>query len=264
MTATHFRGSDGEIKIDGNIVTVVEFNVDITTSVIASPRVGKVADKKYAGKQDVVGAVTQVLVTSDLLSKVIGDSDSMTTSTLETLLTVTDISANAWSEIAIGSDPSNPTSVKCTLTAGDASANAGSIIIRGTNTSNAIVTEVIDFIAMDYGDPAQVLYGSQNFKTTDYVDISENLQPTPSSVSNTLKIEGIAGTKTMSPGNATIFDISGKVEDSNNNHATITCNNCFFTGGNFPIGDSNTLVSCDLPFVVQDADEDVTLVWTST
>ena len=264
MTATHFRGSDGEIKIDGSVVTVVDFSVDITTSVIASPRVGKVADKKYAGKQDITGTITQVLVTPDLLSYVIGDSDSLTTSTAEDLLAATDVSANAWSEIAITSDPTDPTSVKCTLTAGDASANAGSIIIRGTNSSDDIVTEVIDFAAMEYGDAAQVIYGSQNFKTTDYVDVSANLQPTPSSVSNTLKIEGITGTKTMSPGNATIFDIIGKVEDSNSNHATITCNNCFFTSGNFPIGDSNTLVSCDLPFVVQDADDDVTLVWTST
>ncbi len=194
----------------------------------------------------------------------IGDSDTLTTSTLETLRDTIDIQADAWSEIAITTDPTDPTTVKCTLTAGDASANEGSIIIRGTNTSDAIVTEVITFAAMEYGDPAQVLYGSQNFKTTDYVDISGNLQPTPTAVANTLKIEGIAGEKTMSPGNATIFDIIGKVEDSNSNHATITCNNCFFTAGNFPIGDSNTLVSCDLPFVVQDADVDVTLNWTST
>ncbi len=264
MTATHFRGSDGQIKIDGSVVTVVEFNIDITTNVIASPRVGKVADKKYAGKQDITGTITQVLITPDLLSYVIGDSDSLTTSSLETLLAATDISANAWSEIAITSDPSNPTSVKCTLTASDANTTAGSIIIRGTNSSDQIVTEVIDFTAMTYGDPAQVKYGSQVFKTTDYVDISENLQPTPSSVSSTLKFEGITGTKTMTPGNATIFDIIGKVEDANNNYAQLTCNNCFFTAGNFPIGDSDTLVSCDLPFVVQDADDDVTLVWTST
>ena len=264
MTATHFRGSDGEIKIDGNVVTVVEFNVDITTSVIASPRVGKVADKKYAGKQDITGSITQVLVTPDLLSKVIGDSDSLTTSTLETLLTAEDLSGNAWTEYAIGSDPSNPTSVKCTLTVGtDDDITAGSIVIRGTNSSDQIVTEVIDFAAMAVGDAAQVKYGSQQFETTDYVDVSGNLHDDAATYP-TLKIEGITGTKTMTPGNATIFDIIGKVEDSNNNYAQLTCNNCFFTAGNFPIVDSNTLVSCDLPFVVQDADEDVTLVWTST
>ncbi len=113
------------------------------------------------------------------------------------------------------------------------------------------------------GDPAQVVYGSQVFDTTDWVDIEAALgeagTPDP-----TLKIEGITGTKTMTPGNATLFDIIGKVEDDNNNYAQMTCNNCFFTGGNFPIGDSDTLVACSLPFVIRDADSDVSLVWTST
>ena len=264
MTATHFTGKHGEVQVGGNVVTVVEFNLDITTNVINDPRVGKKADKKYPGKQEYSGTITQTLITPVLLSYVIGDSNSSTTSTLETLLAVTDVSANAWSELAITSDPTAATSVKCTLTAGDASANAGSVVIRGTNSSDQIVTEVLDFATMAYGDAAQVIYGSQAFKTTDYIDVSGNLQPTPSSVSNTLKIEGIADTKTMSPGDPTYFDIIVKVEDANNNYVQATLSNCFFTGGNFPVGDSDTLVACVLPFVVHDADSDVSLVWTST
>jgi len=264
MTATHFTGSDGAITVGSDAVTVVDFSIDIDRSVIASGRVGKVSDKKYPGKLNITGAISQVLVTPELLSYVLGDSNSLTTSTLEELLGATDVSANAWSEVAITTDPAAATSLKVTLTAGDASANAGSIVVRGTNSSGSIITEVIDFDAMDYGDPAQVKYGSVVFATSDYVDVSANLQPTPSSISNTLKIEGITGTKTMVPGDATLFNIVGKVEDADSNYAQITANNCFFSAGNFPIGDSDTLVECNLPFVIQDPDEDLTLVWTST
>ncbi len=68
----------------------------------------------------------------------------------------------------------------------------------------------------------------------------------------------------MSPGDPTYFDIIVKVEDANNNYVQATLSNCFFTGGNFPVGDSDTLVRCDLPFVVQDADEGFELIWTAT
>lgn len=264
MTATHFTGSDGEVKIDGNVVTVVTVDFDVTRSVIASPQVGKVSDKNYPGKLGVTGTITQTLVTPELLSYVMGDSNTLTTSTAEDLLAASDVSANAWSEYAITNDPTNPTSVKCTLTVGDGNAAAGAIVIRGTDSSDAVVTEVLDFAAMTDGDPAQVIYGSQQFTTTDYVDVSGNLQPSTGPVYNTLYIEGITGTKTMSPGDATIFDLIVKVEDANSNQVTKTLNNCFFTGGNFPVGDSGTLVDCNLPFVAQDPDTDWTLSWTST
>lgn len=264
MTATHFTGSDGAVTIGGNAVTVVNFSIDVDRSVIASPRVGKTSDTNYAGKLGITGTISQVLVTAELLSYVMGDSNSLTTSSAETLLAAADVSANAWSEYAITSDPTNPTSVKCTLTVGDGNATAGSIVIRGTDSADAIVTEVLDFAAMTDGDAAQVIYGSQQFKTSDHVDVSGNLQPSTGPVYNTLKIEGITGTKTMTPGEATLFDIVGKVEDADSNYAQITANNCFFTAGNFPIGDSDTLVECDLPFVITDPDDDLTLVWTST
>lgn len=262
MTATHFRGSDGEIKIDGNVVTMVNYEITVETNVIASPRIGKVADMNYAGKQAISGTVEQVLITGDLLAMVIGDSNTQTESTLENLLAAYDMDAGAREEVAITSDPTDPTSVKITMTAGSVSTAAGSIVIHGTDNSDGYVTEVINLIAMVSGDPAQVVYGSQVFKTTDWVDIEAALgeagTPDP-----TLKIDGITGVKTMTPGNATIFDIIGKVEDDNGNYFQMTCNNCFFTAGNFPIGDSDTLVACSLPFVVHDADSDVSLSWTS-
>ena len=68
MTATHFTGKHGEVKIDNNTVTIVEFNLDVTTNVINDPRIGKKADKKYPGKQEYSGTVTQTLITPDLLS----------------------------------------------------------------------------------------------------------------------------------------------------------------------------------------------------
>lgn len=262
MTATHFRGSDGEIQIEGNVVTMVNYEIAIDTSVIASPRIGKVADMNYAGKQAITGTVEQVLITGDLLSMVIGDSNTLTTSTSEVLLAAYDMDTGAREEVAITSDPTNPTSVKVTMTAGSIATASGSVVIHGTNVSDGYVTEVITLAAMDPGDPSQVLYGSQVFKTTDYLDIEAALgvagTPDP-----TIKLDGITGTKTMTPGNATIFDIIGKVEDDNGNYFQMTCNNCFFTAGNFPIGDSDTLVACSLPFVVHDADSDVSLVWTS-
>ena len=266
MVATHFTGKDGEVKVDGNVITVVDFNVDVAVDVITSPRVGKVSDKNYPGKKHVSGSISQVVVTPELLSYVLGDSDTLTTSSLETLLAETDISGNTRQELSITSDPTNPTSVKVTLQVGDENSTAGSIVIHGKDSSAAYVAEVINFDAMTVGDPAQVKYGSQQFADTDYVDISANLQhgTGPDTSANRITIEGITGTKTMTPGTSTYFDIIGKVIDPDDNYAQVTLNNCFFTAGNFPIGDSNTLVQCDLPFIVQDPDEDVTLVWTST
>ncbi len=262
MVATHYRGSNGEIKIEGNVVTMVNYEITVETNVIASPRIGKVADMNYAGKQSITGTVEQVLITGDLLSMVIGDSNTLTESTAENLLVTYDMDAGAREEAPIDNNPTDPTSVKVTMTAGSVSTTAGSIVIHGTNNSDDYVTEVINLAAMDSGDPSQVVYGSQVFKTTEYVDIEAALgvagSPDP-----TLTIDGITGVKTMTPGNATIFDIIGKVEDDNGNYFQMTCNDCFFTAGNFPIGDSDTLVACSLPFVVHDADSDVSLSWTS-
>ena len=263
MTATHYRGSNGEIRIDGNVVTMVNYEVTVETNVIASPRIGKVADMNYAGKQSITGTVEQVLMTGDLLAMSIGDSNTQTESTSENLLVTYDMDAGAREEPPIDNDPTDPTSTKVTMTAGSLSTTAGSIVIHGTDISDDYTTEVIDLAAMDSGDPAQVVYGSQVFKTTDYVDIEAALgvagSPDP-----TLTIDGITGVKTMTPGNVTIFDIIGKVEDDNGNYFQLTCNDCFFIGGNFPIGDSDTLVACTMPFVVHDADSDVSLSWTST
>lgn len=261
MTATHFRGSDGEIKIDGSIVTMVEFNVDIENSVIASPRIGKVADMNYPGKTSITGSVTQVLRTPELLSYVIGDT--ATSSSTESLLTAYDMDDGAREEVAITNNPTNPTNVKVTMTAGTNPTAEGSVVIHGTNSSGDYITEVITLAAMTLGDPSQIINGSQVFTTTEWLDIEAALGVT-GATDPTIKLDGITGNKQMTPGDPTIFSIIGKVEDSSGNFATMTCNNCFFTSGNFPIGDSNTLVACDLPFVVQDADVDVTLDWSAT
>ena len=263
MVATHYRGSDGEIRIDTHVVTMVNYEITVETNVIASPRIGKVADMNYAGKQAISGTVEQVLITGDLLAMVIGDSNTQTESTAETLLGAYDMNTGAREETSITTDPTDPTSIKATMTAGDNATTAGSIVIHGTDVSGGYVTEVINFDAMDPGDPIQVKYGSQMFDTTDWLDMEAALGVAGAVLDPTMKIEGIIGVKTMTPGNATIFDIIGKVEDDNGNYFQMTCNNCFFTAGNFPIGDSDTLVACSLPFVVHDADSDVSISWTS-
>lgn len=264
MAATHFLGSDGEIKINGNVKSqVTDFVVDISVDTIASARVGQKSDKQYPGKVGISGSINEVLITAELLSFVVGDNNTLTTSSAEVLLAATDLDAAAREELPVTSDPTNPTSVKATLTVGDAVTTAGSIVIHGTDVNDDYVTEVIDFAAMAVGDPAQVVYGTQQFKTSDYVDIEAALESGTTTYS-TIKLEGITGTKTMTPGDATLFTIIGKVVDADNNYAQITLNNCFFTSGNFPIGDANTLVACDLPFVCQNPDSDMSLVWTST
>ncbi len=258
---THYTGSDGEIKIDTVATTLVDFSIDMTVGVINSPKIGKRSDMKYAGKFDVTGTITQVLVTGDLMAKLIGADADITTSSLESLLAAFDLDAAAREETTITNDPTNPTSVKATLTVGDAVTTAGSIVIHGTDSSDAYVTEVITFDAMAVGDPAQVLYGSQAFKTTDFVDIEAALESGAVTYS-TIKLDGVSGTKTITPGEPTLFNIIGKVTDGTS-YYQMTANNCFFTGGTFPIGDAETLVQTDLPFVMQDPDTDLTLVWTS-
>lgn len=265
MTATHFLGSDGIITVAGDVKAgITDFSIDISVDTIASARVGQKSDKQYPGKVGITGTLNEVLITPELLSFVVGDSNTLTTSSAEALLTATDLDAAAREELTITPNPTDPTSVKVTLTVGDAVTTAGSVVVHGTDVSGNYVTEVIDFAAMAVGDPAQVVYGSQQFNTTTFVDVEAALESgTPGNYS-TLKIDGITGVKTMTPGDATLFTIIGKVIDPDSNYAQITLDNCFFTSGNFPIGDANTLVACDLPFICQDPDSDMSLVWTST
>ena len=261
MAATHFTGKDGEVKIDSVTTTLVNFSIDISVGVIASGRIGKVSDKKYPGKKDITGTITQVLITGDLLAKLIGNT---TTSIPETLLATTDLDAGVREELSITNNPNNPTSVQYTLTVGDVNTLAGSMVIHGTDASDNYVTEVIDFAAMTSGSASQVKLGSQVFKTTDFIDIEANLEKGTAGNYSTVTLDGITGVKTVTPGTSTLFDIIGKVVDDDGNYFQMTACNCFFTGGNFPIADAETLVQTDLPFVIQDPDADLTLVWTST
>lgn len=261
----HYTGKDGVISIDGTPTTLVNFNLDISVGVITSGQIGQVSDISYPGKKAVSGSITQVLVTGDLMAMMMGADADITTSTLETLLAATDISGNTRQEIAVTSDPSNPTSVKVALTVGNEASTAGSIVIHGTDSAGEYVAEVIDFAAMSVGDGTQVKYGTQAFAETNYVDVSGNLQQgtAPSPDCNTLKIEGVTGTKSIVLGTSEHFTIIGKVEDANGKSFQMTAVDCFFTGGSFPIGDAEALVQTDLPFVMKNPNTGLTLVWTS-
>jgi len=256
---THYTGSDGEIQIGGTPTTLVNFNIDVSVGVINSARIGKVSDMKYAGKKNVSGTITQVLVTGDLLAMLLGGTP--VESTLETLLAATSLTGSR-AEETITTSPANPTTVTATLTVGDDDSAAGSIVIHGTDASDVYVTEVLPFTAMLSTDAPQVVRGTQAFKTTDFVDIEADLDGYVA-VHSTLGLQGVAGTKTVQPGTSTLFNIIGKVEDANGKSFQMTANNCFFTAGSFPIGDAETLVETDLPFVMRDADNDLTLVWSS-
>ena len=269
MAATHYTGKDGIIKIDTVDTTLVDFSIDIAVGVIASGRIGKVSDKKYPGKKDITGKITQVLITGDLLAKLIGDTSTITEATVTSLLAATDLDGTGREELPVTNDPVEgtpavPTSVRYILAVGTgAGTDAGSVVLHGTDANDNYVTEVIDFDAMEVGDAAQVKNGTQVFKTTDYIDIEAALE-TGLSTYSTIKLDGVAGTKSITPGTSTMFSIVGKVVDSDDNYFQMTANHCFFTGGNFPIADAETLVQTDLPFVIQDPDSDVTLVWTAT
>ena len=261
--ATHYTGKDGLITIGGVETTLVDFSIDIAVGVIASGRIGKVSDKKYPGKKDITGKITQVLITGDLLAKLIGNTDDITESGSTELLAETTLTgAGSRETIDVTNDPATdkPTSVKYTLTVGNVATTAGSVVLHGTDANDNYVTEVIDFDAMEVGDAAQVKNGTQVFKTTDYLDVEAALET--GSTQGTIKLDGNAGVQTLTPGTSTLFDIIGKVTDGTN-YFQITANNCFFTGGNFPIADAETLVQTDLPFVIQDPDSDVTLEWLS-
>ena len=260
---THYTGSDGEIQIGGTPTTLVDFSIDMAVGVINSAAIGKRSDMKYAGKFDVTGTITQVLITGDLMAMMIGDTSGITTSSLESLLAATELlEASARHEIAITSDPTAATSVKATLTVGTVNTTAGSIVIHGTDASDIYVTEVLNFDAMTAGDAAQIVYGTQAFKTTDFVDVEAALAKGITTTCSELTLQGVSGTKTITPGEPTLFNIIGKVTDGTSSYQ-MTANNCFFTGGTFPIGDAETLVQTDLPFVMQDPDTDLTLVWSS-
>lgn len=258
---SHYTGSDGVVTIDTVEVSLVNYNIDVGVGVINSPRIGKVSDMKYAGKKDITGTITQVLITGDLMAKLMGGT--IATSSLEVLLAATDLDAGAREEVAITTDPTDPTSVVVTLTVGDVATEAGSIVIHGTDASGKYLPEVITFAAMTTTQAPQVINGTAAFKTTDYVTVEAGLEKGTAGNYSTLKIDGVAGSKSVQPGSSVLFDIVGKVEDANGKYYQLTANNCFFTGGSFPIGDSETLVQTDLPFVMRDADVDLTLVWTA-
>lgn len=264
---THYTGKDGEIKIDGVVTTLVNFNVDMSVGVIDSSRIGKRSPMKYAGKLDFTGTITEVLVTGDLMARMIGATTDITTSSTAVILAATDMSDNTRTTISTGPDvSSNPTSARLTFTSCNTSNNAaGSITLQGKDASGGWVSEVFDFAAMAAGDANQVKYGSQVFAEVIYADVSANLrQGTSATDKNTLSIDWVSGTKTITPGTTELFDIVGKVQDVNGKYFQLTLTNCFFTGASLPVSDSETLVQTDLPFVVQDADEDVVLVWSSS
>ena len=137
------------------------------------------------------------------------------------------------------------------------------MVVQGTDASGGWATEVFNFDAMIVGDAAQVKYGSQIFASVEYVDVSGNLCQGVTTEATTVKADWVGGTKTITPGNTPSFDIVGKVEGANGKYFQMTLTNCFFTGAGFPISDSETLVQTDLPFVVQDPDVDVVLVWSA-
>ena len=261
---THYTGTDGVITIGGVATTLVNFNVDMSVGVIESPRIGKKSAMKYPGKLDFSGTVTQVVVTGDLMARVIGTDQTESSAALFHGPDDLD-SQGVHEQITVGPDTSaNPTSVKLTLAASDTSANdAGSMVVQGTDASGAWVSEVFEFDAMDALAATQVKYGSQIFASVHYIDVSGNLSQGVGTAATSLAAYWVGGTKTITPGNTPSFDIVGKVEDANGKYFQMTLTNCFFTGAGFPISDSETLVQTDLPFVVQDPDVDVVLVWSA-
>ena len=257
----HYTGENGQIKIDGVTKTLATFSMDVRTDVVPSKQIGEHCDQSFPGKKHVTGAFEEVLVTGDNFAMLVGDTGDITTSSLETLLNTVNLDAAAREEMLITTDPTDPTSVKAALNVGDALTTAGSIVIHGTDSNDNYVVEVLDFAAMAVGDGAQTVFGSQIFKTTDFVDIEAALESGSASYS-TLKLEGVDGTKTLTLGESTYFDLVGKVVDTAGKYWQLTAPDCFLTGGTFPVGDKNTIVKSTLPFIMKNP-KHFELEWTS-
>ena len=258
----HYTGSNGIISIDTVVQTIAKFSVDVKTDVVVDYQIGEENDRNYPGKKHVTGMIEETLTTGDNFAMLLGDTSSIATSSLETLLAATNLDAAAREELPVTSDPTSPTSVKCTLGVGDAVTTAGSIVIHGTDSNDNDVTEVISFDAMAVGDSDQVVQATQIFKTTDFVTIAAALESGAASYS-TIKLEGVDGVKTITLGESTYFDLVGKVEDINGKYWQISLTDCWLTAGTFPIGDKNAIVKTALPFTVKNAGT-TQLAWTAT
>ena len=70
-------------------------------------------------------------------------------------------------------------------------------------------------------------------------------------------------TASVTVGAGTKFNFVGKVETSDSsNNVTITANNCFFTDGDFTIGDADGIIENGMSFVMEDEDTDLTIAQT--
>jgi len=258
----HYTGSNGVISIDSVPQTIAKFSIDVKTDVVVDYQIGDECDRSYPGKKHVTGLIEETLITGDNFAKLVGDTSTIATSSLETLLDTFNLDAGAREETTITDDPADPTTVKCTLNVGDAVTTAGAIVIHGTDSNDNYAVEVVDFAAMSVGDAAQVVQATQIFKTTDHVTIEAALESGSSSYS-TIKLEGVDGVKTITLGESTYFDLIGKVEDSDGKYIQISLEDCWLTAGTFPIGDKNSIVKTALPFIVKNPGT-LDLAWTST
>lgn len=248
----HYTGENGLIYIDTVLTSVADFFLDVNVDVVDSKQVGESCDLSFPGKKHVSGGIEEMLISGALFAMLIGDTGDITTSSLEVLLAATDLDAAAREELVITSDPTDPTTVKALLTVGDAVTTAGSIMIHGTDGSGAQVTETLNFDAMAVGDGSQAVQGLQVFATTDFVTIMAALESGSPGNYSTIKLDGVDGTKTLTLGQSTYFDVIGKVEDGAGNHWQLTAPDCFFTAGKFPVGDANTIVISPMPFTMKD------------
>jgi len=258
----HYVGSNGVVLINSVVQTIVKFYINVVTDVVIDRKVGEESDDHYPGKKHIDGMIEEVLVDGTNLAMSIGDTSTIATSSLETLLATFNLDAGAREETTITTDPSDPTTVKCTLGVGDALTTAGAIVIHGTDANDNYAAEVVNFVAMAVGDSDQVVQATQIFKTTDYVTIEAALESGAASYS-TIKLEGVSGVKTITLGESTYFDLVGKVEDANGKYVQISLTDCWLSAGTFPVGDKNAIIKTALPFVVK-SPSTTELAWTST
>ena len=255
----HYTGENGLIYIDTVLTSVADFYIDVNVDVVDSKQVGESCDLSFPGKKHVSGGIEEMLISGALFSMLMGDTSTITTSSLEALLATIDLDAAAREELPITNDPTDPTTVKALLSVGDAVTTAGSIVIHGTDAAGAYAVEQLDFVAMAVGDGSQAVQGTQIFATTDFVTIEAALESGTVTYS-TLKLDGVDGTKSISLGPSTYFDVIGRVEDGAGNHWQLTAPDCFFTAGKFPVGDANTIVISPMPFTMKDPTA-LSLVW---
>jgi hypothetical protein len=238
----------GIIEFDNVPETVAaEFSVQFTNGVAAIGRAGKRSDFKKAGKFDVTGNITRMMVDAKFLKYML--SDSSTTGAAFDLIPAT--AATGADAVINATDPLKPGAVsklRYTQVTGPTTAG-GSVTVIGKDASDQ---KIVDVIEIPNGFAA---LATKDFKLffnkVDEVVFSGGLN------GGTGKVSSLAGVAAVPLGKKVKkFNLIGSVVDGGES-ITITINNAWLTSGEFAWTNPDTIMADKLTYVMEDADADL-------